>query len=195
MGNRDSILKRYRPHGHWGRQPSLWSPPSSLLASLLTNLGTPALRDTSGQAIRWWDSPLYQQTGWAHSRTWTWPCPPEGTRRSHTHQHAGTKPRTPRTLQPETLGTSSTLQLADVSPHVPWVLALPTSKPPQNQPRLPALRPQPQDNHSPTACQKFSTSSGSGWALAPLPAGQHQPWDTLGPLDSCRGIWPHSPVD
>lgn len=55
-------------------------------------------------------------------------------------------------------------------------------------------RPRPQDNHSPTACQKSSTSSGSGWALAlptsrPTLALRHSgpfrwlPWD-LAPFTS-----------
>ena len=171
------------PHRHRGRQPSLWSPPSSLLASLLTNLGTSALRDASGQATRRGDSPLYQQTGWAHSRTWTLALPTRGHRCSPTHQQAGTKPRTPRTLQPETLGTSCTLQLADVSPHVPWVLALPTSKPARNQPRLPAVRPpSPGTPTAPQPARSAAPALGLAGSWPHLPAGQHQPWDTLGPF-------------
>lgn len=139
-------------------------------------LGTSAGTFQAKQLTRQGHSPTQEQTVCLKTPKFTpFPghdCPPRGQGPGPTHPCAGTRPGTPRTLNTQTLGSSSSHHQQAADPEPP---ASATSKPAVAAgPASPTSRQAPvQERGSPAACGPSShvsrpapTLGPAGWALA-----------------------------
>lgn len=163
-------------------------------------LGTSAGTFQAKQLTRQGHSPTQEQTVCLKTPKFTpFPghdCPPRGQGPGPTHPCAGTRPGTPRTLNTQTLGSSSSHHQQVPDPEPP---ASATSRPAVAAgPASPTSRQAPvQERGSPAACGPSSHVSRPAPTLGPAgpwpcpPTGQHKLQDTLDPAASCVRYQPH----